>query len=59
MKMKRLFDRFASSSTSTKIAIVAAAVVWTLVLAALIAGTALLLERPGQALPPTPGAAIP
>jgi PKD repeat protein len=59
MKMKRLFDRFASSSISTKIAIVAVAVVWALIFAVLIAGTALLLERPGQALPPTPGAAIP
>jgi PKD repeat protein len=59
MKIKRLFERFASSSASVKIAIVAVAAVWALVFVALIGGVALLLERPGQALQPTPGADMP
>jgi PKD repeat protein len=59
MRMKRLFERFASSSASTKIALTVVGMVWALVFVALIAGAALLLERQGQALQPTPGAAIP
>jgi PKD repeat protein/uncharacterized protein YraI len=59
MKIKRLFERFASSSVSTKITVVAVATIWALVFVALIAGAVLLLERPGQALQPTPGADMP
>jgi len=56
--MRRLFERFASS-TNIKIAMVAVVAVWVLVFVALISGTALLFERPGQALQPTPGAGTP
>jgi hypothetical protein len=57
--LKRFFDQFAQSSPSTKIAISAVVVVWTMVLGALMAGAVLLLEKPGQAQQPTPGGMTP
>jgi PKD repeat protein/uncharacterized protein YraI len=57
--LKRFFDQFAQSSPGTKIAISAVVVVWTMILAAFMAGAVLLLEKPGQAQQPTPGGATP
>jgi hypothetical protein len=59
MKKQSLFDQFAHSSISIKIATIAVVTVWGMVLVTFIAGTILLLERPGLALQTTPDAGIP
>jgi PKD repeat protein/uncharacterized protein YraI len=59
MDQKGLFNRLAQSSLSIKIATLAVAVVWGLVLVTLIAFTILLLEKPTQTLPPPPGETTP
>jgi PKD repeat protein len=59
MKIKRFLDQFIQSPTNIKIAAMAVVAVWGLVLVALVVGTILLLERPAQTLPPTPGGGTP
>jgi len=54
-----LLQRLAGSSTSIRVALTAVVAVWTTILALLILGVVLFLERPGQALQPTPGMGIP
>ncbi len=57
--LKRLYSEFVESPTSIKIAITAVVAVWTAVLMIVIVGAILFMEKPGQALQPTPGAGIP
>ena len=58
--MKKLLDQFATSSTKVKIATIAAIVIWTTALVALIVGTIyILLGGPEEALPPIPTGDIP
>jgi PKD repeat protein/uncharacterized protein YgiM (DUF1202 family) len=59
MKIKRFLDQFIQSPTNIKIAAMAVVAVWGLVLVALVVGTILLMERPAQTLPPTPGGVTP
>jgi PKD repeat protein len=59
MKIKRFLDQFVQSPTNIKIAAMAVVAVWGLVLIALVVGTILLMERPAQTLPPTPGGVTP
>jgi PKD repeat protein len=50
--IQRLFNQFSQSSSVIRIVLGAVIGIWVLVVVALIAATVLLLERPGQALPP-------
>ncbi len=59
MKIKRLLDQFVQSPTNIKIVAMAVVTIWGLILVALVFGTILLLERPAQTLPPTPGGVTP
>ncbi len=54
--LKQLLRDFAQSSTTIKIVAIAVVLVWGMVLVTVLAASLLLLERPGAALPPTPGA---
>lgn len=50
--LHRLFSQLSQSSSAVRIALGAVIGIWALVVVALIAASILLLERPGQALPP-------
>ena len=57
--VRRLLDEFSGYSTTVKVALVAVATIWALIVVTLVAGAVLVLERPGQAQQPTPGAMPP
>src|SRR5574341_856399 len=59
MTKKSLFQQFLDSPISIKTMVIAVIGVWGMVLAALVIGAILFMERPWQALQPTPGAAVP
>jgi len=54
--IKQFLREFAQSSTPIKIVAIAVVMVWGMVLVTVVAASLLLMERPGQALPSTPGA---
>jgi PKD repeat protein/uncharacterized protein YraI len=57
--IKQFLREFGQSSPAIKIVAVAVVLVWGMVLVTIIAASLLLLERPGAALPSTPGAGEP
>lgn len=60
MKTRNPLDQFASNPKSVKTVKTATIGIWVTIFVALIGGTIFMLtERPGQALPPTPGTAMP
>lgn len=59
MNIKQLSQQFTQSSPLVKLALVSLAIIWALVIVVLVVGAVLVLERPSQALQPTPGSGAP
>jgi hypothetical protein len=59
MNIKNLMNQFTQSSPFVKLALVSLAAIWLIAIVVLLIGASLFLERPSQALQPTPGANTP